>query len=310
MSTTTNRAGFWSDTVWSAIDTAVTGTVGAIRVAQKVFQATPLTGVTSVPADVFDPATMTIEEGTTRPYVELARRFSLTNGQVNDDPNGTTATTLATLAARTVAVAEDITILRGTRHLPPEIDVESGRAAAHQGILDLVQGNPIRVNGPAAGTPLNSGGEILAAITEGIARLTREGQTMPWALIADTESFAAMWGSLINGAPTYNVLTQLVTGGIYSTDAMPRHTALLAGTGGNPTTIYYDTDATTEPTTRLVQGRFSFRIFERIQFVARDQRAFVILDFSYLNVQQGQGPQGPAQGQGQGQRRERQTHNE
>jgi len=285
----TNRAGFWNDKVWAAIDSAVSGTVGPIRVARKVFQTTELTGATSVPADIFDPANMTIQEGITKPYVELARRFTLTNGQVRDDPNGTTATTLAALAARTVALAEDITILRGIGNLPTGIDVESGGAGANEGILDLVQGDPIDVNAPAAGSPLTSGGGILAAVTNGIARLTGKGQTQAWALIADTESFAAMWGSLINGAPTYNLLTQLVTGGIYSTAAMPRHTALLAATGGNPTTIYLGTDATTEPTAREGQGRFSFRVFERVQFVVRDRRAFVRLNFSYLNTQGGQG---------------------
>ena len=90
MATTVNRAGFWNDTVWASIDDGVLASVGPIRVAQKVFMPVLLTDATSVPADRFDPQQMSIEEGITKPYVELAVEFSLTNGQVNDDPNGIT----------------------------------------------------------------------------------------------------------------------------------------------------------------------------------------------------------------------------
>jgi uncharacterized linocin/CFP29 family protein len=288
MSTTTNRAGFWNDQVWAAIDAAVKTSVGAIRVAQKVFPTTQLAGVTSVPADVFNPERMSIEEGKTRSYVEFAVDFSLTNGQVNADANGTTATTLATLAARSLALAEDIIILRGTDvRLPANVQIESGKDAAEKGILDLVRTDPIVVKPPDPGTPTNSGGEILAAITKGISQLTKDVQAPPYALIEDTEAFAATWGSVINGAPAYTVLTPLLTGGIYGTDAMPRHTVLLVALGGGPTNIYFDTDPMTEPTTREARGKYSFRTFERIQFVARDHRAFVKLDFSYLGKKEG-----------------------
>jgi len=61
-----NRAGFWNYQVWAAIDDGVAKAVGAIPVAQKVFPATQLAGVTSVPADEFDPMTepmMRVERG-------------------------------------------------------------------------------------------------------------------------------------------------------------------------------------------------------------------------------------------------------
>jgi uncharacterized linocin/CFP29 family protein len=283
MNNNSDRARFWNDQVWAAIDDGVTKAVGAIRVAQKVFPATQLTGVTSVPADVFDPKEMKIDEGKTRAYVELAVEFTLTNGQVSDDTTGTTAITLSKLAAKSLALAEDIIMLQGTKvKLPPRVEIESGRDAAEQGILDLVISNPIVVKAPDPGAPTNSGGEILAAITQGIAELTNHVQAPPYALIEDTNAFAATWGSVINGAPAYTVLTPLLTGGIYGTGAMPPNTGLLVALGGDPTTIYFDSDPMTEPTTRAARGRYSFRTFERIQFVARDNRAFVKLDFSYL----------------------------
>src|SRR5260370_20744981 len=73
MATNANRAGFWNDQVWSSIDDGVTKAVGAIRVAQKVFPTVQLTGVTSVPADHFNPEKMSIAEGLTKPYLALAR---------------------------------------------------------------------------------------------------------------------------------------------------------------------------------------------------------------------------------------------
>jgi len=290
MSITTSRTGFWNDQVWAAIDTAVTGTNGAIRVAQNVFKTIRLAGVTSVPHDVFDPVKARIEEGQTRPYVELAVEFSLTNGQVNDDPNGTTITALASSVVGSLAFAEDIVILKGTHAaLPPNAYIESGKGGGEKGILDLVTTDPIVVNPPDIGVPTNSGHEIFAAIAAGRAQLMNSQQQPPFALIEDTYAYAATTGSLLNGAPLTNTLNDLLKGGIYLSDAMPPHSGLLAATGGDPTTIYYDSDPVTEPTTREAKGRFLFRIFKRIQFVARDRRAFVKLDFSYLAKRKGPG---------------------
>ena len=115
MATTVNRAGFWNDQVWSSIDDGVTKAALAIRVAQKVFPVTQLPDVTCVPADQFNPEKMSIAEGLTRPYVELAVEFSLTNGQVNADPAGATAITLSKLAAKALALGEDMVILQGKR---------------------------------------------------------------------------------------------------------------------------------------------------------------------------------------------------
>ena len=282
MAGTNNRSGFWNDQVWSSIDQGVTAAVGAIRVAQKVFPTTQLS-TTSVPADVFHPDKMSIDEGLTKPFIELAVEFPLTNGQVNEDPTGATAITLAKLAARSLALAEDLVILQGKEAaLPHTVRIESGGESLGRGILGLVSNPTIVVNPPDPGAPTNSGGEILAAIAMGIALLTKELQAQPFALIEDTNAFAATWGSVINGAPAYTVLSPVVTGGIYGTGAMPPNTGLLIALGGDPTTIYFCSDPVTEPTQKERSGQYSFRTFERVQYVAHDHRAFVRLDFSYL----------------------------
>jgi uncharacterized linocin/CFP29 family protein len=289
MANNSNRTGFWTDSVWSSIDAGVTQAVGAIRVAQKIWPTVSLPDVTSVPADEFNPEKMSITEGLTKPYVELAVEFSLTNGQVNSDPAGVTAITLAKLAAKALALAEDMVILQGRNvKLPPTIRIESGGDSLGDGIIGVAK-RSITVEAPDPAAPTNSGGNILAAIAQGIAQLTAEQQAPPYALIEDTNAFAATWGSVINSAPAYTVLNPVLTGGISGTGAMPANTGLLIALGGDPTTIYLGVDATTEPTHKAGAGQYFFRAFERAQYVARDPRAFVKLDFSYLASAKSQG---------------------
>jgi hypothetical protein len=278
-----SRTGFWNETVWASIDDGVSTSAGEICTLRKVIPTIPLGDVTSVPADRFDAATMSIEEGLTKPYVELAVEFQLTNGQVNDDPNGTAALTLAKFAAKSLALAEDLILLQGGGvGLPSGVRIESGQGSLGRGILGFDPARHITVQAPDPGAPTNSGGQILAAVAEGIARLTGDVQAPPFALIADTSAFAAIWGNVINGTPAYTVLNPVLTGGIYGTGAMPRNTGLLIALGGDPTTIYVGSDPLTEPTYKNARGRYFFRAFERLQFVVRDERAFVRLDFSYL----------------------------
>lgn len=284
---TSNRDGFWNDQVWAAIDDGVTKAVGAIRICQKVFPTLPVPGVTSVPADQFDPREMSIAEGITKPFAELAVEFSLTNGQVNADAAGATAMTLSKFAAKDLALAEDMVILQGKEPkpaLPASVRIESGAASLGSGILGMVKGAAINVQAPDPAAATNSGGQILAAISAGIAALTSAQQAPPWALILGTNAFAATWGAVINGAPAYTVLEPVLTGGIYGTGAMPSNNGLLIALGGDPTTIYSGSEPTTEPTMKAKGGMYFFRSYERVQFVARDPRAFVALQFEYLGA--------------------------
>jgi uncharacterized linocin/CFP29 family protein len=283
-----NRAGIWTDQVWRSLDDAVKCQVGNIRVAQKVFPTAQLAGVTAVPADVFDPNTISISEGQTKAYLEIAVKFPLTYGQVNEDGCGRTALTLAKLAAKSLALAEDTAILQGDGAVAsiPGVSIESGKGSTGKGLLGLVsQENTIDVKAPDQNNPTNSGGEILAAIAKGIAILTAEVQTQPFGLILDTDAFAETWGSVINGVPAYTVLNPVLTGGIYGTASMPADTGLLVALGGEPIKIFFSADPMTEHTQKDEDGRYFFREFERIQFVASDSRALVRLNFPPLNTQ-------------------------
>jgi hypothetical protein len=133
--------------------------------------------------------------------------------------------------------------------------------------------------------------EILGAVLEGISVLANPRNLQPpkYALILDNHAYAATGGSAINGTPTMTVLsslTAMLTAQIYETGALPRYAGLLVslsgdvGTQGGPTTIYIGNDVAAEQTTRERDGYFLYRVFERVQIVARDPRAFVKLDFS------------------------------
>src|SRR5262245_20777145 len=108
-----NRDDLWTKDVWADIDKAVLAEVGPIRVAQKVFPTTTMAGASNVPADVFDPATMSIEEGKTKPFIEISVDFRLTQSQVDNETTLHTARTLAKLAAKSLALAEDTLTFRG-----------------------------------------------------------------------------------------------------------------------------------------------------------------------------------------------------
>ena len=55
---------------------------------------------------------------------------------------------------------------------------------------------------------------------------------------------------------------------------------ILVSLGGEPTKIILGTDATTAFTSTDAQGNYHFRVFERIQMVVQDGRAFQTLEFS------------------------------
>src|SRR5215208_4159564 len=100
------RDELWGPEVWQEIDSAVLAEVGRIRVAQKVFPGMQSPNGQYVPADTFDPSTMTIAEGETKPFLEISVEFRLTQGQVDGEATLHTGRTLARLAAKSTALAE------------------------------------------------------------------------------------------------------------------------------------------------------------------------------------------------------------
>jgi hypothetical protein len=279
------RAAFWggdNGAVWAGIDQGVNDTLRSIRVLQTILPGTQHSGM-SVPDETLQLETMAVAEGLTKPYVELAVEFSLSNGQVQE-PTGSVATRLAKFAARDLALAEDMVFLQGEdAQLPPRVRIESGQHALGKGLLGLAAQRTIRVQADSSKSD-DIGKGILRAVMDGISRLIGASQSGPFFLIAGIHAFSETNGTTVNGTPTNVVVSPSLLGGsISGTAAMPPQAALLIATGADPTTIYVDTDPLTEPTHQGAAGRYFFRTFERVQYVATDARAFVRIDFSHLN---------------------------
>jgi uncharacterized linocin/CFP29 family protein len=107
------RDKLWNQQIWSDIDNAVRDEVGRIRVAQKVFPCTLLPSGQQVPADKVGPELLHIEEGETKPFVEIWVEFTLTQSQVESEESLHTGRTLARMAANKVATAEDALLFQG-----------------------------------------------------------------------------------------------------------------------------------------------------------------------------------------------------
>ena len=69
----------------------------------------------------------------------------------------------------------------------------------------------------------------------------------------------------------------MVTGGFYMVNGLFDPWGILVSLGGEPTKIILGTDAITAFTHTDGLGDYHFRVFERIQLVVRDGRAFQIL---------------------------------
>ena len=294
MSGTMLGSNYW-DLTAPTVATALQTAAGAISVAQNIFYAdTSYAGATSVPADIFNPDTMSIEEGVTQQFVEITSEFRLTSGQAQD-MSGTTAMTLATFAARNLALAQDLVFFQGANvELPKTVRIETGRESAGKGLFGLAQ-HEIHVKPGDTKTPTNSGLEILAAVIEGVSVLASPKNLQPgkFVVILDNHAYAAAGGSAINGIPTLTVLsslTAMLTEQVYNAAGLPPLSGVIAslagdvGQPGGPTTIYIGKDVSAEYLARESSGAVIARVCSRTANVFRDRRSVIKLNFdAYRN---------------------------
>lgn len=151
----------WSEQIWKDINDDALKEVGKVRVAQKVFPTTALENdPTQIADEVIDFSTMTVKEGSTKPFVEIFREFSLTSNQVKQEADQMTCRTLARMAAKELALGEDAYFFQlsdraaakrdkagGTCQVPmlgaPTFNVENWRTDVDFGLL-------AEANNPAA----------------------------------------------------------------------------------------------------------------------------------------------------------------
>ena len=273
---------FWNETIWKGINDEVRKVAGTIRVAQKVFPTIILDNPSSIPDDTFDLQTFTIPEGLTKPFVEISAPFSLTPNQVAYESSLHTGLKLAKLRAAAMAQVEDLVLFQGRDAVlpagfpPPRnlTSVDTGLLGLAANVIDV----PLLPSSPPGAL---YGVNTVNAVVRGIGQLNDQAQPGPFALILDyrvmADAYSVLGGTLTT---TADLITPLVTGGIVGTAGLGPYKGLLVSLGGEPTTLYVGVEATTAFTEKDPEDNHSFRVFERVQFDARDPRAFVELDFS------------------------------
>jgi uncharacterized linocin/CFP29 family protein len=277
----------WASDIWSDIDKAVMTEAEHVQIVRQVFPTTPMPNAQSVPADIFDPVKMEIQEGQTTPLVEISVPFSLTQSQVDDETSNHTGQKLSRLAAKTLGLSEDIILFQGQRATLAQVVQIANLAAAGTGLIQEAA-EEIPVDRADPGYPAS----VFQAVADGIARLTAKGQPGPYALFLESSVYADVYRPEPNSLVTpADRIRPLVTAGFYPTGALlvtpagraaaaaPGRFGVLASLGGEPVSIYVGVDATTAFTQADPNGILRFRVYERVQHVARDRTALLRLAF-------------------------------
>ena len=218
------------------------------------------------------------------PFFEISKDFALTQAQVDGEENVHLAPSLARLAASAIANAEDRILFLGKDSIPKGVNV-TNRAAIPPGFV-AEAGNFTTVPEPPS--------DILTAVAAGIAALNKDDQPGPYALFVSPERYAKTFAPTSRGflLTPGDQLNHIVTGGFYMVNSLasvkpppppppppPYDIGILVSLGGEPAKIILGTEAMTAFTHIDEKSNYNFRVFERIQMVVRDGRAFQTLKF-------------------------------
>ena len=290
----------WDQAIWQDINDAVVREVAKVRTAQKVF---PTVIYDDEPTELqnhvisSDPETgeMSVKEGQTKPYVEIYQEFRLTSAQVSNEGQLELCKSLARMAAKMLALAEDAILFSGVKGVIPAAVKDDGSITnAENGLLgvadplesgtlddaDITKGSvPIdvyRVEEATSGVIY--GQKLFAAVVNGIAKLTAKGQAPPYALLLPTKVYADSYAPPGNQSlvTTAERIRPLLEGGFYGTGSLPSDTGLLVALAGDPIGLYLSREAKAE-FIRKECAKHIFKVSERFQFVVRDARSLVAL---------------------------------
>jgi uncharacterized linocin/CFP29 family protein len=275
------RERLWNDRIWSEIDNAVREEVGRIRVAQKVFPSSvvnnvlPVCTTRAVPfGHLHPPAGPLADEF--QSFFEISSYFVLTQAQVDGEENVHLAPSRARLAATAIANAEDAILFQGDCADLAGVNVTNKASIPPGFVAETQRYSPITVDGAVAWGDL---GNILAAIASGIGALNARSQPGPYALFLSPFRYAQTFQPPANylSSPG-DEISHIVTGGFYMVNCLA-NVGILVSMGGEPAKIILGTDAMTAFTNFDEEGDCHFRVFERIQMVVQDGRAFQTLNF-------------------------------
>jgi uncharacterized linocin/CFP29 family protein len=278
----------WNEHIWSEIDNAVREQVGRIRVAQKVFPSTVVNNVLPVVANAppLGPGPLMAGDDLFQPFLELSREFVLTPAQVDGEENMHLAPTLARLAAAAIANAEDTILFLGQGSIaglviPAGVNVTNQVAGPPGFVAEAIAATA------AANSVVNVAGNIIGAVAQGMAGLNGRAQPGPFALFLSPNNYAQAFAPLQLGQlqTPGDQVNRLVTGGFYIVNSLAlvpapnNNIGILVSLGGEPAKIILGADAMAAFTYTDAQGNYHFRVFERIQLVVRDERAFQTLQY-------------------------------
>jgi uncharacterized linocin/CFP29 family protein len=269
----------WGADIWKRIDDAVHDEFQRTSVAAKFIPLYgPIGDALTVPADVIDSETMTIDEVAVTPLLELSVEFGLTRQQAAGEAHLSTALTLATRAANLLSQGEDLAIFRGDEGLKsnPLKQVKQRGGSAGLGLLNAA-GQAVQVAPVSAGS---YGEHTFAAVAEAYALLQNQGHYGPYALALRSELYADTFAPLPETlAMPADRIRPLVTLGFYGTGALRPGTGLLVSVGGNSLDLVAGVDPMTEFLQIDDNGLYRFRVFERFVVRVKDRTAIVRLEF-------------------------------
>jgi uncharacterized linocin/CFP29 family protein len=296
----------WTEATWTAINDDVRREASRIRIGQKVFPTSILDGdPAQIPDERINVAVLRIPEGETKPLTEIFVEFPLTVTQVAREVDEHTAATLARMAAKQIALGEDAFVFQqspaamGAGGVVPVIGVPNPQVQINIRAVDVgllgEAGNAPAMQIPVPRLPAGGGAAAAAArplwgantftaVSNGIAQLIANAQGPPFALILPTAAYADTYvpPSKESLVCTADRIKPLVEGGFYTCGVLPsnpNNEGLLVALAGEPVRLFVGREASCEYV-RKAGKDCVFRVVERVQYVVRDPRALVLLQFA------------------------------
>ena len=272
----------WGADVWAALDAAVHDEFHRSAVALKFIPFFgPVDNAMTVPADVVDLDTMTIDESAVVALVELGVEFGLTRQQTAAEAQNQTGVALATRAANLLAQAEDRVIFLGDAAFKDPLFKRVQRRSGDAGPGLLRAAEQVVSVSPVADDPKRYMDNTFNAVVEGCSLLQQQGQNGPYALALRSEDYADTLASppssLVMPADRIRPLVPL---GMFGTGMLPPSSGVLVSVGGNTMDLVVGMEPTTEFVQVSTEGLYRFRVFERFALRVKDQSAIVRLDFT------------------------------
>jgi uncharacterized linocin/CFP29 family protein len=312
----------WSPAVWERIDQAVATEVKRTRIGARFLPVRPVPPkTTSVPTDSYrsSEGIFSVDEGATLRLNEYYVEFELTPQQVEQeegdfrDLGHSTAVTLATKAANSLALAEDLIIFQGQNAITGTklfrsdlVQTLGGNKPADTGLLNFPIGSDAPGPGPLTPDPASAitvidvspldppergviyGPNTFEQVAKGYALLQDAGQYGPYALVLETIPYADTFAPLpATLTLTADRIKPLMTAGFFGSGTLPPNRkppqepyyGVLVSVGGNT----MDLVVGAPPITAFLQedptGNFRFRVLQRFALRVKDPTAINILKF-------------------------------